>query len=507
MDKQEQKKGGILNWIERVGNKIPHPFVLFFYLIVLLSLLSLVMNKLGVSVLNPSNNEIVEARNIFFFVCLQWLLMNSMKNFTSFAPLGLVIVMAMAIGLAEEVGLLDTFMRKSIMGVSPRLITFVIAVVGICGNVASNAAIIIIPSIAGMIFHTLGRNPIAGIGLGYAATSAGFSANLIIAGTDGLLTGITNEASKIVGLPEIPVTGNWYFMIASTFLIALVCTVVSEKIIEPRLGKLKNDKKISNVQSNEVTEIQSKGLKKAGIGLIVFLAIIVILAIPQDSILRNPETGSLVNGSVLFSAIIPIMFLLFLAVSVPYGMTVGTIKEVSDIPKYMTKGIKTVDSFIVTAFIMGQFIALFDWSNIGTIIAVSGADLLNKSGFIGIPLIVSFILIMAGINIFILSGSSKWAMVAPVFIPMFGLLNYNPGFVQIMGRLADSATNIISPLNSAIPVLLGYMNEYDEEAGVGTLFSMTIPYAAIILAVWIIFLIIWFKLGLPFGPGVGAYIN
>lgn len=501
MSNSENK--GFLGWVERVGNKIPHPFILFTWLIVFILALSFAGGMAGISVINPTNQEEVFIRNMISGEGVNFALQNAVRNFTGFAPLGLVLTMTLGIGLAEKVGLMSTFMRKTILGASPKLITIMIMFIGINGNIASDAAIVIIPAISAMIFLSIGRNPLAGIALGFAATTAGFSANFFIAGTDALLSGITNEASAIVNAPEIPVTANWYFMIASTILLSIVGMLVNDRVVEPRLGVYQGSKEVVR---EEISKDENKALRAAGIGLLVFLVIMTILAFPQNSFLRNPDTGSLINRSPLLSGIIPILLIMFLSTSIPYGKSIGTIKNSGDVPKYMSEAIKDMSSFIVLAFIIGQFIAFFNWTNIGLVLAVSGANLLESTGFTGIPLFIGFILLCTFINLFIGSGSAKWALLAPIFVPMLALIGYHPAFTQILYRIGDSTTNIISPLFPYFPIVLAFMNDYDEEAGVGTLLSSMIPYSLFMLVAWGILCIIWFILGLPLGPGGYIFI-
>lgn len=500
---QKQKTGGFLGWVERVGNKIPHPFILFLWLIVIIWIISFICAKAGVKVIDPVSGDEVIAKNLLSKDGVTFALNNVIKNFTGFAPLGLVLTMALGIGFAERVGFLSSLMKKTILGASPKLVTFIIAIIGICGNIASDAAIIIVPAIAAMIFLSLGRNPLAGIALGYASTTAGFSANLLVAGTDGLLAGITNEASKIVNGIEIPVTANWYFMAFSTIFLAVIITWITEKMIEPRLGKYTGHKEIGD---NQLTPEENKALKKSGIATLIYLAILVVLAAPKNSFLRNPNTGSLISGSTLMSGIIPILLILFLVAAIPYGKAVGKVKKRADIVKYMNLAIQDMAPFIVLAFIIGQFIAYFNWSNLGYILAVKGADALKAAGFTGIPLFVSFTILTTFINLFIGSGSAKWALLAPIFVPMFYLLGYHPALTQMFYRIGDSSTNIISPLFPYFPIILGFFNEYDEKAGVGTVLSLMIPYSMIMLVVWLVLGVIWYALGLPLGPGGGLLL-
>lgn len=495
---KEGKKHGILDWIEKVGNKIPHPFMLFFFLSVFIILLSWGLNYLGVEVVDPVKNEVVKVKNLLSSEGINFMLQNTIKNFTGFSPLGLVLVMTLGIGLAEHVGLVSAFMRNTILNSSPKVITFMIMLIGICGNIASDAAIVVVPVISAFIFCSLGKHPLAGIAVGYAATTAGFSANLIVAGTDALLAGISTEAMKIVN-PNITVSvvDNWYFMGVSTFLLAIVGTFVTEKIIEPRLGKY-TGKKI--IEREEVNEVERKALKKAGAYVGIYILFLAAIVYPKNSFLRNPTTGSLLN-SPLLSAIIPLLLILFLIGGITYGRGVGKIKNTSDIPKYMTMGIKDMSSYIVLVFMIGQFIAYFNWSKLGFVLAVEGADLLKGLNLRGIPLFIMFILLSAFINLFIGSGSAKWALLAPIFIPMFYMLGYNPALTQMLYRIGDSTTNVISPLFPYMPIILGLAQEYEEDSGVGTVISLMLPYTIAMLIMWITLAIVWIYLGIPLGPG------
>lgn len=497
--KNKKKTGKFLAWIERVGNKIPHPFILFIWLIIIVWIASFVFAYVGTSVVNPIDGKTVAVKSLISAEGIVYMLKNMIKNFTGFAPLGIVLTMTLGIGLAERVGFLSALMRNTILGASPKVVTFVVMLIGICGSIASDAAIVIIPAIAATLFASMGRHPLAGIALGYASTSAGFSANLIIVGTDALLSGISTEAIQIVNkdLVVTPVD-NWYFMFVSTFVLAIVGTLICEKIIEPRLGTYKGNKIIG---SEEVSPEEKKGLKKAGIGALIYIGIILIVILPKNSFLRNPKTRSLIPSPFL-SSIIPIILILFIILSYIYGKEVGKIKSGSDIPKYMSLAIEDMSSYIVLVFIIAQFIAYFNWSNLGYVIAVNGVNKLNTAQLTGIPLFIMFILLTSFINLFIGSASAKWLLLAPIFIPVFYMLGYNPALTQMLYRIGDSTSNIISPISSYFPIILKLSNRYDKKAGVGTILSVMIPYSLIMLGVWTALAMIWFVLGLPLGPNV-----
>ncbi|AEE90271.1 para-aminobenzoyl-glutamate transporter [Tepidanaerobacter acetatoxydans Re1] len=507
IQKELKSKGGFerfLDWVERVGNKLPHPFFLFVYLTIAIMLLSAILSMLGISAINPGSGEEVMVKNLLTREGVEWMLVNALKNFTGFAPLGLVLSMQMGIGLAEQAGLLSAFMRKTMYGAPLWAISLAVMFVGINGNIASDASIVIIPTLAASIFLSLGKNPLVGLMAGYAAACAGFSANLIIAGTDALLAGITQEAVKIID-PSIQVNPsiNWYFMFASTFIFTFVGAWVTEKIIAPRLGEYKG--KIKVTENQDLTPIENLALKNTGKAALVFLAILAVAVLPKNAILRNAETGGLIPSPFL-NGIIPILMLFFITIGAAYGKTVGTIKTAGDIPKLMAEAVKTMSGYIVLVFIIGQFVAYFNWTNIGVIIAVKGAEFLQTVGFTGLPLIIGIILLSTIVNIFIGSGSAKWSILAPIFVPMLMLLGYSPAMTQVIYRIGDSSTNPITPLFPYFPIALGLAQYYDEDAGMGTLMSLMLPYALIFLIVWILQLIVWMVLDLPLGPGAGIYM-
>lgn len=497
-EKDKNKAGGFLGAVERIGNKIPHPFYLFLVLLVVVGIFSMIFR--GVSVINPSTGEVAEVKGLFTGEGLTYIFKNMVANFINFAPLGLILTMTLGLGVAEETGFMGALMRRSMLSVPTGAVTFLVFLIGICGNIASDAATIIIPPLAAMIFLYVGKNPIAGIAVGYASTTAGFSANLIVAGTDALLAGITNEATAIINGPTIDITANWYFMAVSTFFLSIVGAVVTSRIIEPRLGKyeLKNE---IDLKSSDITDIEKKGLKNAGLATLIFILIIAIASFPQNSFFRNPETGSLLVRSTLMSSIVPLLFLMFLMQGIVYGKTVGTIKHSDDVPALMANAMKGMSGFIVLAFVIGQFVAWFNWSNLGLVLSINLSESIQEAGFVGIPLFIVYILICTFINLFIGSGSTKWSILAPIFIPMFSLLGYHPAWTQLLYRIGDSSTNIISPLYTYMPIILAYMNEYDEDSGIGTLLSLMIPYSVAFLVFWTILAIVWYLIGLPLGPG------
>ncbi|WP_053955851.1 AbgT family transporter [Inediibacterium massiliense] len=501
-----KKKGAFrkfLDWVERVGNKLPHPFTLFVILAVTIMIVSAIVAGVGVKVIHPGTQEEVAVKSLLSKDGILWIIGSFLDNFIGFKPLGLVLVMTFGIGLAEEVGFVFTSLRKLILGVPKSLVTATVIFAGIIGNLASDAAFVVIPPLAALIFLAVKRHPLAGIAAGFAGVGAGFTANLLVAGTDALLAGITNEAAKSVvsGAVVSPVS-NWYFLIASTFVLTFVGSWITDKIVEPRLGEYKGG---VEKELEELTPIENKGLRNAGIAAIIYIGILLIGIVPQSGMLRNPETHTIIPSPFL-SGIIPILMMFFIVIGLSYGITVGSIKNEKDIPKMLGKVIKGMSGYIVLVFAASQFIAFFNWSNMGTVIAVKGAAFLEKVGFTGIPLIVGFIIVTTIVNLFIGSGSAKWALLAPIFVPMLSLVGFSPAFIQLAYRIGDSATNPMSPLFPYFPVVLAFVQEYDEKAGVGTLLSLMIPYSFAFIGIWVVQMIIWMSFNLPLGPDALVYL-
>ncbi|MCG3088102.1 AbgT family transporter [Sporosarcina cyprini] len=494
----------ILNGIEKVGNKLPDPFILFSILAVSVIIASWIFSLFNASVIHPGTGETLAIKNLASGEGLQYILTSMVTNFTGFAPLGIVLAMMLGIGLTEKVGMLDYAIKKTIMKSPPAMLTYSVAFVGIMGNLASDAAMLLIPPLAAMVFYRVGRHPLAGLAVGYASSGAGFTANLFIVGTDTLLSGISTEAARIVD-DSITVhpTDNWFFNIVSVFVLTFLAGFITSRFIEPRLGKYKGDSVEMDVEEEDPKA--GKGFRNAVIAGLLYITVLIVAIAWPDSPLRG-EDGKLVP-SPFISGIVPIILFLFLTVGITYGVTVGKIKSGKDVAGYMAEAMKDMAGYIVLIFAISQFIAYFNWSNIGTWIAVNGAEFLTEINFTGMGLIIGYIIFTALMNFLITSGSAKWALEAPIFVPMFMQLNYHPAFTQVAYRIADSSTNIITPLMPYMPVVLSFMQKYDKKAGIGTLISLMIPYSISFLVVWIILILIFFYAGIPFGPGVTPFLN
>ena len=492
-----------LAFVERVGNKLPHPFILFFYLTIALVIVSWILSLFDAKVVHPNTQETVAVKSIISGEGIQYILANTLTNFTSFAPLGLVLTIMLGIGLAEKVGLLEMLMKRAIINTPKKIITFTVFFIGILGNIASDAAFVVIPPLAALVFLSVGRHPLAGLAVGLASTGIGFSANIMIAGTDALLSGISTEVAKGFNADAVVTPlDNWYFMSASTFILAFVGTILTEKYVEPRLGKYTGEMPEFN---SGITPLEKKGLRNTLIAALIFIAIVVTgLLIPNSPLLN--EDGTILRSPFL-SGIVPIIFLFFLTLGIVYGVSVKKIQTSADVPKIMTEAIGSFSGYIVLIFMIAQFVAFFNWSNIAIWLAVHAADLLRDIGLTNIFVIVLFVLLTAFLSLFIISGSALWSLVAPVFIPIFMALGYHPAFIQLAYRIGESSTNMVTPLNPYFAIILAFMQVYDKKAGIGTLMSLMIPYTIVMLVVWTILMLVFALFGIPIGPGVGLYWN
>lgn len=498
----EKKSGGILGTIERVGNALPHPFILFLYLVVALIVLSTILAAVGVSAVNPTTGEEVAVQSLLTRDGMVWILGSLVSNFSGFAALGIVLVMQMAIGVTESSGLLTTAIRRAVLGVPTWALTATVLFIGINGSIASEASIIFIPPLAAAAFYAAGKHPLAGLIAGYAATNAGFTANLMITATDALLYGVTQEAAQMID-PSYTTTpaNNWYFMIASCFVLTIVGTFVNDRIIEPRLGKFTG----SEVdEARDATDLEKKGLRNAGIFTVIFIALILIGLIPSNGILRGDD-GSIINGPFV-TGLVPFLLAYFVLVGVVYGFTVGTFKKLEDIPRVMAESLTSLTGYIVLVFVIAQFIAIFNYTNLAMVIAVNAASFLNNIGLTGVPLILAILLVTTFVNFFMTSGTAKWYIFAPIFVPMFMMLGYSPEFAQVVYRIADSCTNPITPIYPYLPMVIGMAAKYDKKFGMGNVISMMIPYSFGFLIIWTIFVIAWMFLGLPLGPGASVFL-
>lgn len=499
LKKKNEGQRGFFKWVERVGNKIPHPFLLFIYLIFILCIATAVLSIFHVSVTDPTNNEQVFVKNLLSSEGIQWILPNVIKNFSTFLPLGYILALVLALGLAEKVGLLETVIRKMSFKVSAKYASYLVVFVAFFSHVSSDAAFVIMPPLGALIFRAVGRNPIAGLLAAIAGVGSGFTANLLIVTTDVLLSGISSEVSTSINSSiSVSVVDNWFFMGFSVILLTVIIALVTDKFVEPRLGKYKQE---DNVKLEKLTDQQNKALRLTGIVAVLFIAVVALLVVPEGALLRDPKTGSVIP-SPFMSGIVPIIMFFFFTVALTYGIKVGAIKNQNDIPKLLTDPMKNMAGFIVMIFPLSQFVAFFNWSNTGKFIAISITDLLEKINMTGAPVFIGLMFLSALLSMFIASGSAIWSVLAPVFIPMFMMLGYHPAFAQIVFRIADSSVLPVAIVSPFVPLFLGYLQEYKKDAKLGTYYSLILPYPIVIFVFWTLLLVVWYLLGLPIGPGV-----
>lgn len=493
-----------LNLVERGGNALPHPATLF----AIFALVALILSGIGAffdwqaAHPDPKIKEVIKTVNLLSTEGIHRILKEMVNNFTGFAPLGIVLVAMLGIGIAESSGLISAIIRLMVLAAPKRLLTFVLVLAGILSNVASDVGYIVLIPIAGTIFIAVGRHPIVGMAAAFAGVSGGFSANLVLGTIDPLLAGISEEAAHIADKAYmVNPTCNYYFMVASTFMIALIGTWVTEKIVAPRFGKYKNDGSVEEQKLERLTRKEKFGLLYSGLTFLGILGIILIGILPANGFLRGTDGGIL--SSPLIKGVVSLIFLIAGSMGIVFGIKTGKIKSDADVMKGMGESMKTLSMYIVLVFFAAQFVAFFKWSNLGLIVAINGANFLNTLDLGVIPLMILFIILAAGLNMLMGSASAKWAIMAPVFIPMFMLMGYSPELSQAVYRIGDSITNIISPMMSFFALIIAYFQKYDKKSGIGTIISTMMPYSIFFFVAWVILLVFWIKLGIPLGPGAG----
>lgn len=503
----------VLDLIEFIGNKFPTPFILFSLLGIMVLLVAAFFEGTSASYIGKGG-KVVDIKVISLLNAdgFRYMLTNMVQNFINFPPLGLVVVMMLAMGLAEATGFVSALVRRILMGVPPWAITATIFLIGINGNLASDASMVFVPAAAAAVYAGMGRNPILGMSIAFAATSAGFSANFLPAGTDALIAGITQSVlGNVVATENSPAHPliNYYFMSSSVVLLTVVGTLVAEKIVAPRLDRLELKNNSKSAESPQLTAEEKRGLKFAGWTAIAYVVILLVMLVPEWGILRDPKTHSIIPKSPFISGIIPILFCFFFAIGTAFGIGKRVIKKESDISAFMAKGLAGSLSFIVTAFAAAQFVAWFNKSCLASVIAIKGAEFLQSMHFTGVMLVISLVLLSCFIDLFVISGSAKWLILAPIFVPMFGLLGYEPALTQAAYRIGESSVNTVTPLNYYVPVMLGIMARYmkdQSKVGMGTLMAAQIPYAIVFLIVWVAYLLLFMALDLPLGPGAKIFL-
>ncbi len=507
-----------LAFVEWLGNLLPHPVTLFAIFAVSVILISGLAGWMELVVEDPrpegsrgrADDGLIRAISLMSGDGLRRIVEGLVTNFTSFVPLGTVLVALLGVGVAEHSGLLSAAIRAIVLKAPRHLITMAVVFAGVISNTASEMGYVVLVPLAGVIFLALGRHPLAGMAAAFAGVSGGYSANLLIGTVDPLLAGITEEAARLID-PEYTVHAavNWYFMIASTFLITTIGTWVTNRIVEPRLGTYDDTHADPSVHDDRALEPLSdkerSGLKWAGISTLAFTVVLALLVVPEGAPLRNPETGDMLNSPFL-RGIVTFIFVFFLIPGVVFGKVTGSINSDRDVVDGMAKAMSTLGLYIVLVFFAAQFVAFFRWTNLGAILAVTGSELLQDLGLTGPIVFVFFILMCCFVNLMLGSASAQWAVTAPIFVPMLMLIGYSPEVIQAAYRIGDSTTNIITPMMSYFGLILAFAAKYDRKMGIGTIIATMLPYTILFLVGWITLFYLWvFVLGLPVGPEAPTY--
>jgi aminobenzoyl-glutamate transport protein len=491
-----------LGTVERVGNKLPDPAVLFFYLVILVWIFSALLSALGVSVVDMQNNTVM-VKNLLTGEAFAAFLSNMVGIFTGFHPLGVVLVAMLGVGVADYSGYINVGLRIMISKTPQLLLTPMVILVGIISHTAADAGYVLVIPLAGIVFHAAGRHPLAGIAAGFAGVSGGFSANFIPSSIDPLLQGFTEAAARIAD-PQIVLNplNNWFFTSASCLVIMLLGWFVTDRIVEPRLAGTKvqiADEDTSNAKMGDVTPMERKAFFISTGAAILLLIGLFLWSFPETSVMRN-EQGQLTGaGAPLMKSIVSIIFIIFIIPGVLYGFLSGVYKDSGDVIKSMTKSMNSMSYYLVLAFFCAIFIYAFNESKMGAVLAIKGAYLIKALKLPVAASIVLVILLTAFVNLFIGSASAKWGLLAPILVPMFMALGISPDFTQAAYRVGDSVSNIITPLMVYFPLIVIFCQKYVKSTGIGSLTAMMLPYSIVFTVAWTIFLILYWYFGIPLG--------
>ncbi|WP_203910282.1 AbgT family transporter [Rhizocola hellebori] len=526
----------MLDGIERLGNKVPHPVMIFLILIGLIIVLSGIFAAIGLSVtyevaepvpivgeetypggtIEPSlefppgevyhppvetHTETTAIKSLMTADGIRFIYTSAVQNFTNFGVVGVILVAMIGVGLAEHAGLIGALIRK-LVAVAPKwALTFIIVLLGILSSIASDAGYLVLIPLGAVAFMSVGRHPLAGLAAAFAAVGGTFGVNVLITPIDGIVTEVTNEAAALVDpTRSISLTANLFFGIGSTLFLAFLITFITDKVIEPRLGRYTG--KAAAADEAEVTEAQqARGLRYALYGFLAVLVVLLVLTVPSNGILRNPETGSLVEDSPLMDGLIFLIMAIFLVTGLCYGAGAATLKGSKAAMEAITKTFAGLGGLIFMLLVIAQFIAYFNYTNMATVAAVKMADWLESANIGPLWLLVGFILVTLILDIIIPGVIPKWAIFAPVFVPLFLRLGVAPQTVLAAYRVGDSPMNVVTPLMVYLPFIVLLTQKYKKEAGMGTVVSLMIPYTLIIAVAWTLFFVAWYLLGIPLGPG------
>ncbi len=524
----------LLDGIEKIGNKVPHPVLMFLYLIIIIIVLSHILYLAGVSVteqiavpvpvaaegefyadttqpgvvtpehLYEEDYEIQERtiaiESLLTTEGIRFLFTSFVRNFQGFGVVAVTFIAMMGAGVAEQAGMMSALIRKLVQVAPRRWITFIIVFVGVLSSIATDAGYLILIPLGAAAFLTLGRHPVAGVGAAFAGVSAVFAVNVIFTPIDSMLTEITNEAIALAGGQPITLAANFFFSAASSVVIALVATIITERIVEPRLGKYLPETVDDHADDGSLSAEENRGLRFATFAFLGFAALIALLSIPQGAPLARPD-GYVDGNSPLMDSLLFIITLAFLIMGVAYGRGAGTMKTANEVIAAITKTFSGLAGLILMLLAISQFIAFFNYTNMPTVLAVSMAGILEQSNVGALPLLIGMTVVIILLNLIIPGVVPKWAIFAPVFIPIFMRLGVAPQTVLAAYRIGDSPFNVITPLMVYLPFVVTVVQRYQKDAGLGSVIALMLPYSLVIAIAWILFFIAWFVLGIPLGPG------
>lgn len=524
-----------LAWIEKAGNKVPNPAILFLGLCVGVIVLSQVLDWIGVSITSevvahdPAvddsldgvsslpygdappdyavETETFAVQGLLTGDGIRYMFTSFVPNFLGFTAIGVILVAMIGVGVAELSGLVGGLIRKLVAISTPSTLTFIIVFVGIVSSVAADAGYLVLIPLAATAFLSVGRNPLAGVAAGFAAVSAAFSVNILIVPADAVVTDITNETARLVDPDaEIDLVANLYFGIACTLLLTVVIALITTRVIEPRLGNwdrsLADEEELAREEGPPVEpELEAKGLRHAGIAVLLVLAVIAALTLPPGAPLRNPETGDIVGDSPFMSSLIVIISAAFLAAGIAYGRAVGTVKGSADVLGMIVKSWASLASLIFLFMLIAQFIAYFDFSNMAQVAAVWLGDILEEFDLGDLWLLLGILIVTLLVDLIIPAKIAKWAILAPIFIPLMLRLGVEPQTVLAVYRVGDSPLNVLTPLMPYFALMVVFTQRYQRDAGIGTVIALMVPYALIVTVVWVVFFVAWYLIGIPLGPG------
>ena len=512
----EAPRKGVLAWIERTGNRLPDPVFIFFYLIGGLVVVSVIAKLASWSAVHPSALDdagaplVIAAESLLSAANLQRLWVEMPTTFTHFHPLGYVLVVMLGAGVAERSGLFATAMRAGVKSAPLALLTPIVALVAMIGNLAADAAYVVLIPLAAVIYAAAGRHPIAGIAASFAGVSGGFSANLLPGQLDALLFGITQEAAETV-VPgwQANIAGNWYFIAVMLVVFLPVIWYVTDKIIEPRLGTYVpgsgTDEAMDEDPDAPLTAPQRKGLRWAGLAALAVIGLWALLTLGPGNPLLDLEADAEARLTPFYRSLVAAFFVFFLATAWAYGAAAGTVKSHRDIVKMMSDSMGDLAYYLVLSFAAAHFVAMFNWSNLGLITAVHGAAGLSTLA-LPAPVLLALIVLLTGVlNLFVGSASAKWALVAPILVPMLMLLGISAETTTAAYRVGDSATNIITPLMVYFPLILVFCQRWQRDFGLGSLAALMIPYSVGLLISGVILIMLWVGLDIPLGPGAEVF--